>query len=226
MSMCDGCHAGCCRSFAVPVSGADIIRISTELSLSFWDFVCRWEDPDGDIAQKYAPHFRFEDEPQTPFVLCLIRSESQTWPGTGKCLFLEETPATEEHPLGTAKCGIYEHRPAGCRTFPTKLNSTSELAIIHDVPQRGQLNTDPIYSLCPRPWEAEDVNPIQGMQDLVVAKYEMQFFHLIADVWNRRPGSFAALPEFFQRIYQSRVRKESSLPEIEETPTIPMRRAA
>ena len=65
MSPCEDCHAGCCRSFAVPVSGADIMRIENGLGLSFWDFVCRWEDPDGRIALNYAPHFFFEDEPET-----------------------------------------------------------------------------------------------------------------------------------------------------------------
>src|SRR5690606_34649025 len=31
MGLCSGCHAGCCRSFAVPVSGADVLRIETRL---------------------------------------------------------------------------------------------------------------------------------------------------------------------------------------------------
>lgn len=210
MSMCDTCHAGCCRSYAVPVSGADIVRISTELNLSFWDFVCRWEDPEGNIAQKYAPHFHFEDEPDTPFVICLIRNASQLWQGTGKCMFLEETPATEEHPLGIARCGIYASRPAACRTFPTKLNPSSELAIIHEVPERGRLSTDPIYSLCPQPWEKEDFDTVQTLQDLIVAKYEMRFFHSIANVWNRNPGPFSAFPDFLDLIYSQRIRKETA----------------
>jgi Fe-S-cluster containining protein len=210
MSMCDSCHAGCCRSYAVPISGADIIRITSDLGLSFWDFVCRWEDPDGEIAQKYAPHFHFEDEPEMPFVMCLIRGESQTWPGTGKCMFLEESPVTKEHPLGTARCGIYDSRPAACRAFPTKLSPSSELAIICDVPDRGRPSTDPVYELCPGPWEKEDFDAIHTVQDLIVAEYEMQFFNRIATVWNRRPGPFSAFPEFLNTVYSQRIRKESA----------------
>ena len=65
MSPCEDCHAGCCRSFAVLVSDADIMRIELGQGLSFGDFVCRWEDPGGRIALNYAPHFFFEDEPET-----------------------------------------------------------------------------------------------------------------------------------------------------------------
>jgi len=208
MSMCENCHSGCCRSYAVPISGADIMRITNELKLSFWEFVCRWEDPEGEIAQNYAPHFHFADEPETPFVICLIRNESRTWPGTGKCMFLDESPATDEYPLGTARCGIYEHRPAACRAFPMKLNESSELAIIPDVPERGRLSTDPIYKLCPRPWEVSDCEPVKTVQQLIVAKYEMQFFGNIAAHWNRRPGAFEAFPEFLRLVYSQRVRKE------------------
>ncbi len=89
------CHAGCCRSFAVPVTGADILRIQREQQLSFWDFVCRWEDPESKIARNYAPHFHFADEPDTPFVVCLTHTASQSFPETSKCGFLVEDAAHE-----------------------------------------------------------------------------------------------------------------------------------
>ncbi len=225
MSMCDSCHAGCCRSFAVPLSGADIVRITSDCQLSFWDFVCRWEDRNGEIAQKYAPHFYFDDEPETPFVICLIHNESQTWPGTRKCIFLEESPATAEHPLGTAGCGIYGSRPAACRAYPTKLNPTSDLVIIHDVPPRGRPSTDPVYTLCPRAWEPEDFDTIQSLQDLIVAEFEMQFFNRVAAVWNRKPGAFAAFPDYLRGIYSQRVRKDSEADERHQEQT-QIRRAA
>ncbi len=200
----------------------------SELQLSFWDFVCRWEDPEGEIAQKYAPQFYFEDEPETPFVICLIRGESETWPGTGKCMFLQESATSEEHPLGTAHCGIYESRPAACRAFPLKLNESSELAIITDVPERGRLSTDPIYTLCPRPWETSDCEPVQAVQDLIVAKYEMRFFHSIAAIWNRRPASFAVFPDFLEMIYSRRVQKDGAAETQTDigNATYPLRRAA
>lgn len=226
MSMCDTCHAGCCRSYAVPVSGADITRIITELKLSFWEFVCRWADLDGEIAQGYAPQFHFEDEPETPFVMCLIRGESTERSGTDKCMFLEETPSSEEHPLGIAKCGIYENRPAACRAFPTKLDASSDLAIIYEVPERGRPNTDPIYSLCPRPWEKSDFNPVETLQDLIVAKFEMQFFHRLAEAWNKNPRAFADFPEFLNLVYSQRIRTETAAERIASNRPTPYRRAA
>ena len=90
MSPCESCHAGCCRSFAIPLSGADIIRLENGLGLTFWDFACRWADPEGIIAQNYAPHFFFEDEPQTPFVITLIHDESIYFPATTRCRYLVE----------------------------------------------------------------------------------------------------------------------------------------
>lgn len=210
MGMCATCHGGCCRSFAVPVSGADIIRIETERGLSFWEFMCRWADPEGRIARNHAPHFFFEDEPDTPFTICLMHEASRFFPGTTKCLFLQETPADTEHPLGLAQCGIYESRPHTCRAFPTRLNASGELAILYDVPARGRDGDEPVYSLCPRPWELSDLDPISTVQDLVVAKYEMDLFHTLADYWNQCRGPWNAFPDFLHMVYAGRVIRDSA----------------
>jgi hypothetical protein len=111
----------------------------------------------------------------------------------------------DEHPLGVARCGMYENRPAACRVFPTKLNENRDLAIIYDVPERGRAGSNPIYQLCARPWEPEDVDPVQGLQDLVVAQYEMSYFHMLADAWNRGAGLWSAFPDFLRMVYGSRV---------------------
>lgn len=208
MSVCDSCHAGCCRSFAVPVTGADILRLERAEGLDFWDFACRWADPLGHIARNYAPHFHFRDEPQTPFVICLTHVPSVSFPGTTKCRFLKETPPSEEHPNGLGRCGVYEARPGACRAFPTKLNSSNELAVIYDVPERGRAVDSPAYNLCPRPWEPADFEPISTLQDLVVARFEMNFFHQLARVWNRAPRDWGLFPEFLRLAYAGRVVKE------------------
>ena len=221
MNPCESCHAGCCRSFAVPVTGADILRIERGLGLSFWDFVCRWADPKGIIARNHAPHFRFSDEPQTPFVICLTHEESRFFKGSARCKFLVENQPDEKHPLGTAHCGIYHLRPGACRAFPTRLNNTGELAIIYDVPERGRDNSDPLYELCPRQWEPADLDPVGGVQDLVVARYEMDFFRQIAQVWNRVPRSWNVFPDFLHLVYERRVVRESDVAE-EPPATIPL----
>ena len=96
--ICESCHAGCCRAFAVPVTGDDILRIERDIGLEFWDFVCRWADKDGQIARNHAPHFHFSDEPQTPFVICLAQEQSLFLGETAKCRFLVECPPDDEAP--------------------------------------------------------------------------------------------------------------------------------
>lgn len=222
MSPCDSCHAGCCRSFAVPVTGADIIRIENGRGLSFWEFACRWADPQGKIARNYAPHFHFADEPQTPFVICLSHADSAFLKGTTKCRFLMECAPDEEHPLGQARCGNYQHRPSACRAFPTKLNQTGDLAIIYPVPEKGR-SGDPAYELCPREWVPTDLDPIQTVQDLVVAKYEMNFFTQLSKIWNRAPRDWSVFPDFLHAVYAQRIIPEN-FDEVqpEEVPSVPM----
>ena len=206
MSLCASCHSGCCRSFAVPVTGADILRIQSGCGLTFWDFVVRWADEEGNIARNHAPQFHFDDEPETPFVICLMQDDSDYFPETSRCKFLLEEAPTDEQPLGTARCGIYNQRPGACRAFPAKLNSTNELAIIYDVPATGRDSGHPIHQLCPRQWTPRDLDPIQQIQDLVVAKYEMNFFHVLAEAWNRQPGPWNLFPDFLKMVYTNRLR--------------------
>ncbi len=222
MNICESCHAGCCRAFAVPLTGADILRIEREVGLGFWDFVCRWADGNGQIARNHAPHFYFSDEPETPFVICLEQEQSVFLSGTTKCRFLVECPPDDEYPLGLARCGIYGQRPATCRTFPTKLNDTSELAIIYDVPAHGRSGDQSAYSLCPRQWETSDVDAIDMIRDLVVVKYEMSFFRQLATVWNQVPRPWTMFPEFLRLVYSKRVVRETTIEATpEEEPVIP-----
>ncbi|HEY3964045.1 MAG TPA: YkgJ family cysteine cluster protein [Planctomycetaceae bacterium] len=205
MSQCATCHAGCCRSYVVPLTGADVVRIMTQQQVSFWDFVCRWADPQGTIALKYAPHFCFRDTPEIPYVISLIKEPSSNFPQTTRCKFLTEGAPTAEHPLGISQCGIYGSRPGACRVFPTKFDRAGELAVLCDVPAQGQAGSDPVYRLCSRPWEPRDLDPIQQVQHLVVAKYEMDFFFKLARSWNARPGDWQLFPEFLKLVYANRV---------------------
>ena len=207
-SPCETCHAGCCRSFAVPITGADILRIERALRIDFWQFVCRWADPDGRIARNDAPQFHFADEPQIPFVVCLMHAQSHFLDGTTKCRFLTECEPDPLNPLGAAHCGIYDSRPAACRAFPMKLDSTGELAILYDVPPRGRAGRHPAYDLCPRPWDPADVDPLSAVQDLVLARHEMSFFRRLAEIWNRRPQSWLVFPDFLRLVYANRVVRE------------------
>jgi len=208
MSQCATCHAGCCRSFVVPVTGADVLRIMSQRRLSFWDFVCRWSDPDGKIALEYAPHWHFRDQPEMPFVISLIQEYSSQFPGTTRCKFLAEGPQSAARPLGVSQCGIYGDRPSACRVFPTKFDHAGELAVLCDVPATGRGGSHPVYQLCPKTWEPADLDPIQQVQDLVVARYEMNFFFKLARAWNQRPGEWLLFPEFLRSVYARRVLRQ------------------
>lgn len=204
-SPCESCHAGCCRSFAAPISGADIIKIEQSYDLSFWDFACRWADPQGTIAKNVAPHFHFSDDLDTPFVICLAHETSQQFPGTTKCGFLVEGEADASHEIGKAHCRVYENRPMTCRNFPMKLNETGDLAILYDVPKPGRDGGHRAYDLCPEPLQPSDFDPIQSVQELVISKYEMQFFQQVADIWNRTPGEWKIFPDFLHLVYAERI---------------------
>lgn len=202
MSPCIGCQAGCCRSFAVPVTGADLYRLRDEQGLEFAEVACRWEDREGLIASGTAPHFFFADEPQTPFVICLRHEASETFPDVTRCRFL-----VESDPAVTGSyCGIYNQRPLACRTFPTKLHASGLLAEVHSIPASGRANDpNPAFKLCSRPWRADEIHPIESLQNLVLIRFEMQFFQQVADVWNQTRGDFELFPDFLHEVYSRRV---------------------
>jgi Fe-S-cluster containining protein len=201
-SPCEGCHAGCCRAYAVPLTGRDIFRIVTELKLPFWNFVCRWADPLGAIARDIAPHFYFDDNPQTPYVICLLQNESRLFPGTRKCRFLDESSAAEASHGVMGRCSIYEHRPVACRVFPARLDELGELAV-HEVPESPGELQHAAYELCPRPWSVSDLDSQAARQNLRECAEEMELFHSIGSRWNENPGSWRLFPQFLDLVYRA-----------------------
>ena len=173
---------------------------------AFWDFACRWEDREGRIANGYAPQVRFADEPQTPFVFGLRHDASGVFPGTPKCVFLAESAPTPGRPLGTGQCGAYSERPAACRVFPKNLADGGSIVQLQPVPARGREGDEPVFELCPRPWTAEDIDPIEAPAEVVTAEFEMHFFAKVVAHWNRDPQEWAAFPQFLRAVYGNRVR--------------------
>lgn len=202
---CADCHGGCCRAFAVPITGADVIRIE-QAGYDFWQFACRWADPDGQIAQRYAPHLHFADEPQTPFVLALMHRASSDFVGTDCCRFLREASDTRADGKSCTGCSIYESRPAACRAFPMKFDPNREIVELHPVYDPEKAAQSDAYKLCPRPWSPEHVDGVSAAQTLAAAEYEATFFKKIVQLWNRKPGDWTAFPNFLRLVYSSRVR--------------------
>ena len=201
-SPCDGCHGGCCRAYAVPLTGRDIYKIVAELEIPFWDFVCRWADPAGDIAQNISPHFYFDDNPQTPYVICLLQNESRLFPGTRKCRFLNESAAADASHGVQGRCAIYEQRPVACRVFPARFDGLGELAV-HEVPAAPAASEQAAYELCPRPWSVADLDSRTARRNLRECAGEMELFHSIASRWNENPGSWRLFPQFLDFVYRA-----------------------
>ena len=85
--------------------------------------------------------------------------------------------------------------------------------MLYDVPRSSRDKDNPAYTLCPRPWEPADVDPIQSASDLVTARYEMTFFRPLAEVWNRRPQPWDTFPQFLRVVYAERVQRAAPVEE-------------
>ena len=197
---CASCHAGCCRAYAVPLTGRDVFRIVSELKIPFWKFVCRWPDPSCAISRGVAPHFFFDDDRRMPYVIGLRQTESSVFPGLRKCIFLDETDPRRKLEGGTWRCSIYEHRPGACRIFPSRVEEAGALEV-YAVRERTAKLPHAVYELCPRPWSASDLDPVAAVEDLASCATEMELFQAIAHRWNDQPGPWPFFPDFLELIY-------------------------
>lgn len=197
---CGTCHAGCCRAHVVPLTGGDIFRIVTQLKVPFRRFVRRWADPLCAISRGVAPHFFFNDDRRTPYVIGLVQTESEAFPGTRKCGFLDETEAGHAAPRGTGRCSIYEHRPLACRIFPSNVGEAGDLGVLA-VQQPPAEPSHAVYELCPHPWSISDHDPIAALQSLRDCADEMELFHAIAHRWNDEPGPWPLFPDYLELIF-------------------------
>ncbi len=199
-SPCSGCHAGCCRGAALPLTGRDIFRIVTDLKVPFWKFVCRWADPLCSLARGIAPHFFFDDDRQTPYVIGLRQTESRVFPGTQKCVFLDESAPDANAPRLTGRCSIYEHRPVGCRIYPSRLDEAGAWGT-RVIPEPASERVHEVYRPCPRPWSVFDFDLEGALHHLRACRTEMELFHAIAHCWNTQPGPWPFFPDFLEIIY-------------------------
>jgi len=197
---CTGCHAGCCRATAVLLTGRDIFRVVTDLKIPFWKFVCRWADPASTISRGVTPQFFFDDDRLTPYVIGLLQTESRAFPGTRKCVFLEEPAPSDNSPRATGRCSIYDDRPVGCRIFPATFDEAREFGV-NAVPESVGERQHEEYRLCPRPWSVSDVDPEGALRNLRECQSELELLSAIARRWNDEPGPWPFFPDFLDLVY-------------------------
>lgn len=219
-SMCDTCHAGCCRAYHLLITVYDALRISQDLALPIGEFVAmvpQTADGSKRLGDQHHP-IRFSDPgyEDTYFYLGLKRVDSRLAPGTLKCYFLQEWSRAEDaagrgdHPGAKiiGRCGIYASRPLMCRAYPTSLHADGNLAFIGDPKVVDLQKTNAIYTLCPEPWSPAAFGPdcTTVVQNLALNRYEVSFQNKLVDEWNTNPR---ALREFFPhavRCYGARLR--------------------
>ncbi len=98
---CERCDARCCRTYVVPLNGADIARLQAFLGspLSEWCVL----EPVSEGIQDYG-YFSIRLSGEERYVVCLKREK-------GSCIFLRRSNLR-------AACSIHEARPGMCRSYP------------------------------------------------------------------------------------------------------------
>jgi|GEM_PF-2404997 len=103
---CDRCDARCCRTYLVPLNGADIIRLSKYLATPIGEW-CVMEPIRGAISE-YA-YFSIRLTGEERYIPCLKREDDS-------CIFFQRSSPR-------AACGIHEARPGMCRSYPITFSS-------------------------------------------------------------------------------------------------------
>lgn len=98
---CNRCDARCCRTYVVPLNGADIRRLSEHLRTPIHEW-CVLE-PLSEPIREYA-YFSIRLKGEERFIPCLKREN-------GACTFLRRSNPR-------AACGIHDARPGMCRSYP------------------------------------------------------------------------------------------------------------
>ena len=143
----------------MPVCGHDVWRISRGLQLDPSSFLVAWQE-----EEPGTDGFRLE--PRGPLFTLVL--DKRSWATQqSACRFLLRFPG------GQDRCGIYDHRPVACRSYPM-------LLVDHDVVMRD----DP---LCPPgAWSAADVRDPSWRQALQQAHMQYDVYKLVAAHWNAR----------------------------------------
>lgn len=214
MLICETCHAGCCRNFAIGLTGYDILNIHTTLKVdysSFIQIIPVQNEEDIKYQAKYAALFRFSDcETGIYYRFSMRMSKSPIITDTIKCIFLMEwlnEPLNPSNDKINSKCGIYNCRPLICSTFPSKFDMTGKQGIIFNVNSSNLNQGNPIYNQCPRKITEQDIadSKDQIMKNLIMRKYEGDYFQNLSDYWNQKPGTIKEFFAFIKNVYQNRI---------------------
>jgi len=235
-SMCDTCHAGCCRAYHLLITVFDAIRIAQDLSLPVGEFVTMIPQNAANAKRMGELHrpIRFSDPgfEDTYFFIGLKRVESKLIPGTLKCFFLQEWQRQEpvaargDHPGANiaGRCGIYGSRPHMCRAYPGFLHGSGALGFITNPKPAEISKTNAIYTLCPEKWQATSAgaDTTGVMHNLVLNRYEIEFQNKVVDEWNASPRALKHFFPYAVSCYSGRYRVAPDAPAPVESAKVPV----
>jgi Fe-S-cluster containining protein len=158
----------CCRSYVVPVCGHDIWQICRAQRLSPSAFLIAVAQPEPN-----PEGFRLERDGPTYY---LVLDKQRRFAINERCVFLVRLAGGHE------RCGIYDHRPMVCRTYPMNLNYPV-------VSPRPDL-------LCPPDsWPDEVIARPTWLRNLVRQRMRYDLYSIVVARWNARvadmPPDFA-----------------------------------
>ena len=219
MSICCTCHGGCCRKFNIHLTGYDILNISKNLNLNYMHFtqVLPVNEERMEKTLKHTAFFKFPNLGDGYYGIFLRLINSRHMPDSLKCMFLQEWNDKEfmlpDLENITARCGIYENRPLTCAVYPAKMSIDGLTGLTGD-PNKipGTMACDnPAYNLCPRSLDERDFADHSGstIKNLVLYKYEVEYFKAVSEIWNNNPGDFGKFFMFLEMAYKNRVLYET-----------------
>ena len=203
---CATCGA-CCRNYLVPLFGYDVWLIATRQRLSPESFCLIYPEKE---ARPESFHLEADGQDYS-----LALDKKGRFALKKSCIFLMELPGEN------ARCGVYDHRPVVCRSYPMSMWSRV-------VAQRRE-------TLCPPDaWPLKEVTHPRWAVALRRLCLDLDVYGEVVTRWNARvatrPGFSFALPEFFSyllNVYDRLATLDESLgpermAEVESTwPTFP-----
>jgi hypothetical protein len=155
---CFSCHAPCCISYVIPLTGFDLWRVVRVLQVPWHEVAEARSDRDA-----FWDFFALDDTKKRHCFY--LRAHP-----TGACVLLLELPG------GHHRCGSHEGRPLACRVYPYKITGSSQLGLemIH-------------HAMCPPPQRAifESLAALEAEKPRVTDElYERQLYLEAKLRWN------------------------------------------
>ena len=220
MKLCASCHGGCCRRYNPHLWGSDIIKICETLNIdiNFFTTALPISEDKIDEYKEKTPLFIFTDNGEAQYFSLIIKfNESKYFPGTSKCIFLQEWSAEA---LGSEKlsgiigrCGIYSCRPIGCASYPAKYDEKQKRIIIRDPhlileKEHKVVDDNPAYKICSKTLSYEDYNIFNDdyVKSAILNHHEKEYFYKVAEKWNKNPDKSDYFYDFLVKEYDNRIK--------------------